>query len=160
MRRSRAMNPEHVTSEHRRTWGRPGLTNGGREVPPRHHRVVAAAHTGSVCHTGTFASPRSGCAQLGTAATLSDRRRREAAVIENRSNRPAPVVVKGRGGEHAQLGAEARKTTRTRRHCTPRSTCSMASARCQHVGWGATGNPGFGGLLHLTLTCTSVFFPI
>jgi hypothetical protein len=51
------------------------------------------------------------CAQLDVAATLSDRRRREAMVIGDRSNRLTLAVVAGHGGEHPRLGAEARKMT-------------------------------------------------
>jgi hypothetical protein len=97
--------PAHVASGHVRTRRRPGLASGGREVALHHHKVVAAAHI------GTFVWPLSGCAQLGTAGTLGDRRPREAAVIGERSKRSTPVVVAGHGGEHARLGAEARKST-------------------------------------------------
>ena len=78
-----------MASGYGRTRRRPGLASDGREVPPYHRGVVAAAHI------GTFVWPLSGCAQLGTAGTLGDRRLREAAVIGDRSNRPTPVVVAG-----------------------------------------------------------------
>ena len=113
--------PAHVASRHVRTRRRPGLASGGREVALHHHKVVAAAHI------GTFVWPLSGCAQLGTAGTLGDRRPREAAVIGDRPNRPTPVVVASHGGEHARLGAEARRNAYS--ETMLRSTCWVGAYR-------------------------------
>ena len=113
--------PAHIAVGYGVTRRRPGLAGGGREVAPHHHRCRAAAHI------GTFVWPLSGCAQLGTAGTLGDRRPREAAVIGDRSNRPTPVVVAGHGGEHARLGAEARRNAYS--ETMLRSTCWVGAYR-------------------------------